>query len=180
MGIYTFLRILHKGLSDHPYKIQIVPSLKPTDLPVRLHFAETLLQHRLDSQNLWISDEAHFYSGFGHIYGYFSSNFAHGSLFPSLQNPDYSIIETNRSSRYFAETFLQHGIDSQNWWISDEAHFYFSSYTNEQNSRYRSLEYPQELHQDRLRSPKVALGMQLQSSVGFIGPYFFSITLKML
>lgn len=105
----TFLRILHKDLNFHPYKIQIVQALKPTDLPARLHFAETILQHEIDVHNLW---------------------------------------------------------------MSDEAHFHLSGYTNKQNSRYWALENPQELHQHPLHSQKVTVWCAV-SSMGIIGPYFF-------
>lgn len=62
-------RILHKDLNFHPYKIQIVQSLKPTDNQKRLQFCEEMarrLEENVDQvNNLWMSDEAHFHlSGF--------------------------------------------------------------------------------------------------------------------
>lgn len=61
----SLLRILHKDLNLHPYKIQIVQALKPTDYPARLHFSEIMLTRGIDIHNLWFSDEAHF-----HLSGY--------------------------------------------------------------------------------------------------------------
>lgn len=64
LGKSSLLRILHKDLNLHPYKIQIVQEIKPTDFPRRLHFSEIILARGIN-HNLWFSDEAHF-----HLCGY--------------------------------------------------------------------------------------------------------------
>ncbi|XP_039280434.1 uncharacterized protein LOC120350562 [Nilaparvata lugens] len=61
----TVRRILHDDLHLHPYKIQIVHALNPTDYPIRVGFCEHMLQLFEDNQllvhNLWMSDEANFH-----------------------------------------------------------------------------------------------------------------------
>jgi transposase len=62
-------RILHKDLSFHPYKIQIVQELKDADMVARMNFCQEMLQRLDGDENLihhmFMSDEAHF-----HLNGY--------------------------------------------------------------------------------------------------------------
>lgn len=58
-------RILHKDLHLHPYKIQIVQALKPSDHAQRLKFADEMLEKFSSFNNILFSDEAHF-----HLNGY--------------------------------------------------------------------------------------------------------------
>jgi hypothetical protein len=64
-------RILHKDLHYHPYKIQIVHTLKDVDHANRLAFCQQLLNMINENpdlvNNVLMSDEAHFHlSGFVH------------------------------------------------------------------------------------------------------------------
>ncbi|KAF2897460.1 hypothetical protein ILUMI_08715 [Ignelater luminosus] len=60
---------------------------------------------------------------------------------------------------HFAETLHENEIDIHNLWMSDEAHFHLSDYTNKQNCRYWSLENPLVLHVQPLHSLKVMMKM---------------------
>lgn len=61
----TFRRILHKNLRFHPYKIQMAQQLKQQDNISRLHFANEFIAILNENgnvlNNLFMSDEAHFY-----------------------------------------------------------------------------------------------------------------------
>lgn len=65
----TLVRRILQDLHFHPYKIQIVQSLNPSDNQKRLQFCEEMarrLEENYDQvNNLWMSDVTHFYfSGF--------------------------------------------------------------------------------------------------------------------
>lgn len=57
----TVHMILKKDLKFHPYKIQIVQALKVEDYPVRVAFAQHMLQNFDNFDNILFSDEAHFH-----------------------------------------------------------------------------------------------------------------------
>lgn len=59
-------RILHKDLHLHPYKIQIVQQLRPSDYTKRLQFANEMLERFTSFNNIFFSDEAHFHLT-GHV-----------------------------------------------------------------------------------------------------------------
>jgi hypothetical protein len=65
----TVSRILHSDLKFHPYKIQVVQELKPSDYVARQQFCEKIIEKINDDpnfvNNFFMSDEAHF-----HICGY--------------------------------------------------------------------------------------------------------------
>lgn len=62
----SVLRILHKDLHMHPYKIQLVHELKPTDPANRLLFANEMMNRFPAVDNILFSDEAHFHLN-GHV-----------------------------------------------------------------------------------------------------------------
>lgn len=76
-------RILHKDLSFHPYKIQIVQELKDGDFVNRMNFCQEMLQRLNGDENLihhmFMSDEAHF-----HLNGYVNKQ---NSRYWSAENP---------------------------------------------------------------------------------------------
>ncbi|CAH1114272.1 unnamed protein product [Psylliodes chrysocephalus] len=57
----TVHTILQKDLKFHPYKIQIVQALKVEDYPIRVAFAQHMLQNFNNFDNILFSDEAHFH-----------------------------------------------------------------------------------------------------------------------
>ena len=61
----SLLRILHKDLKLHPYKIQLVQELKPQDAGQRLTFVNQAIERFSSFDNILFSDEAHF-----HLNGY--------------------------------------------------------------------------------------------------------------
>lgn len=62
----SLIRILHKDLHFHPYKIQMVQELKPQDRAHRLQFANDMLEKFTNFNNIFFSDEAHFHLN-GHV-----------------------------------------------------------------------------------------------------------------
>lgn len=61
----TVFRILTNDLKLHPFKTQLVQELKETDYPIRLTFANLMLQRFDDFNKIFFSDESHF-----HLHGY--------------------------------------------------------------------------------------------------------------
>ena len=89
----TIVKILHKRLQFHAYKVQIVQALQPNDRPQRAAFAEEILD-RIDKSNDYLqhvafSDEATF-----HVTGKVNR---HNLRIWGSENP-HTVIEHHRDS----------------------------------------------------------------------------------
>lgn len=62
----SLLRILHKDLHMHPYKLQLVQELQPRDHANRLLFANEIMNRFPEVDNILFSDESHFHLN-GHV-----------------------------------------------------------------------------------------------------------------
>lgn len=75
----SVFRILKKDLNLHPFKTQKVQELKETDYPIRLTFANQMLERFDNFNRIFFSDEAHF-----HLHGYVNKQ---NSRYWSHENP---------------------------------------------------------------------------------------------
>lgn len=75
----SVFRILKKDLKLHPFKTQKVQELKETDYPIRLTFANQMLERFDNFSRIFFSDEAHF-----HLHGYVNKQ---NSRYWSHENP---------------------------------------------------------------------------------------------
>lgn len=57
----TVQRILSKDMKLHPFKVQLVQALKPSDFIMRKEFCENMLSRFQTVNTIWFSDEAHFH-----------------------------------------------------------------------------------------------------------------------